>query len=72
MKNPTFITIDTPSDGINVHRNFQCPEYNDCLADAALENLDLHCCDCPLRDTIQSIARTELEVLKCISIIDNN
>jgi hypothetical protein len=35
MKNPTFIKLETPCDGINVHRNFQCPEYDGCLNDAA-------------------------------------
>ncbi len=54
IKNPTFIELNYPYDGTQIHRNFQCLEYNDCLTNAAFQNLDLHCCDCPLRDSKQT------------------
>jgi hypothetical protein len=71
MKNPRFIKLDTPYDGINVQRNYQCPEYNDCLTDAAFDNLGLYCCDCSLRDTKQNILITEYKISKCISLIES-
>jgi hypothetical protein len=71
MKNPTFIKLETPCDGINVHRNFQCPEYDDCLTDAAFGNLDLYCYDCSLKDTRQNISITETEISKCIFLIES-
>jgi hypothetical protein len=70
MKNPKFIKLDTPCDGLNVQRNFQCPVYNDCLTDAAFRNLNLLCCDCSLKDSKQNLSITECEISKCISLIE--
>lgn len=62
MKNPMFRELEESDDGLPVHRNFQCPEYNDCLTDAAFHDLDLHCCDCSLKDEKRSIFITESEI----------
>jgi hypothetical protein len=71
-KNPLFIELenvyDMPKesknlyDGPMVHRNFQCPEYNDCLTNAAFQNRDLHCRNCLLRETKQNTSIAELEI----------
>jgi hypothetical protein len=54
-KNPMFIDVEKMCDNPQVHRNFHCPEYNDCLTDAAFQDLDLHCLECPLKETKENI-----------------
>jgi hypothetical protein len=54
-KNPAFIELENMYDVPQIKRNFQCPEYNDCLTNAAFHNLDLHCHDCLMRETKQEI-----------------
>jgi hypothetical protein len=71
MKNPTFIQLETENDGINVQRNFQCPEYNDCLTVAAFENLDLYCCACSLKDTKENISITKSDISRYIFLIES-
>jgi hypothetical protein len=61
LKNPMFIELEKLYDEFQVNRNFQCPEYHHCLADAAFQNLDLLCCSCPLRNTKQNLSISELE-----------
>lgn len=55
-----FCELGETDDGLPVHRNFQCPEYNDCLSDAAFYDLDLLCCDCSLKDEKRSIVMEKL------------
>jgi hypothetical protein len=71
IKNPTLIKLRKLSDVPQTRRNFECPEYNDCLTDAAFQDLDLHCHDCPLRSMKQNALITELEIFGCISLINS-
>jgi hypothetical protein len=61
-KNPTFIDLVKLYNDPQVHRNFLCPVYNDCLTDAAFHDVDLHCLNCPLKDTKENTSITELEI----------
>ena len=62
-KNPTFIDLEKLCDDPQVHRNFLCPEYNDCLTDAALQNVDLHCLECPLKEIKKETLISDLEII---------
>ena len=62
IKNPTFTDFEELYDNPQVHRNFLCPEYDDCLTDAAFQDLDLHCLDCPLKDRKENTQIAELEI----------
>ena len=61
-KNPSFIDLEKLRDDPQIHRNFLCPEYDDCLTDAAFQDLDLHCLECPLKETKENISISELEI----------
>jgi hypothetical protein len=53
IKNPTFIKfieLKKLPDMPPTLRNCQCPEYDVCLNTAAIQNCDLHCNECPLKD----------------------
>jgi hypothetical protein len=70
-KKPTFTELEELDNRSQVHRNFQCPEYNDCLTNAAFQDLDLHCFECPLKDMKQIRLIAELESSGCFSLIEN-
>jgi hypothetical protein len=62
-KNPTFIDLEKLCDDPQVHRNFLCPEYNECLTDAAFQDVDLHCLDCPLKEMKEETLISDLEII---------
>jgi hypothetical protein len=62
IKNPTFIDLEELVDRPQIHRNFQCPEYNDCLTKAAFQDIDLQCLHCPLKNTKRNASITELDI----------
>jgi hypothetical protein len=61
IKNPTFIDHAKLYDDQHVNRNFLCPEYYECLTDAAFQDLDLHCRDCPLVESKENTLISEIE-----------
>jgi hypothetical protein len=69
IKNPTFAELNKLDDWRQVQRNFQCPEYNECLSNAAYQNLDLHCRQCPLKNMTQKPFITEHEIYGSISLV---
>ena len=71
IKNPTLIELSKRSDRLQIERNFECPEYDDCLTHAAFRDLDLLCRDCPLKDTKETAMFTDLEGYGGISLINS-
>ena len=61
-KNPTFIDLAKLRDDPQIQRNFLCPEYNDCLTDAAVQDVDLHCLDCPLKEIKEDMLISDLKI----------
>jgi hypothetical protein len=71
-KKPIFCLLTSASDQPQIRRNYECPEYDDCLTMAAYSNFDLDCSDCPLKLERQKgfLLLTELEVMGCNSLLE--
>jgi hypothetical protein len=70
VKNPTFTELKELPNEPQILRNFQCPEYDTCLATAAFRNFDLQCSKCQLSDIKREIWITQLEPSGCAGLID--
>jgi hypothetical protein len=70
VRNPVFCKLTRISEVTELRRNYQCTEYDACLMDAAMRDLDLDCDCCPLKDAKhETQIITEMEIFGCIKMI---
>ena len=50
LRHPRYISFKEWRDPLPPFRNSECPDYEPCLARAAIDNLLLDCGECPRRD----------------------
>ena len=53
FKKPVFLTLSNDSKLMEIRRNYLCPEYEECLDQAAYADFDLDCSVCLLKDQRQ-------------------
>lgn len=69
-KKPIYTSVQTLTLSGKPIRNYLCPYYEECMDRAAMDNVILHCKECPYRETeIEEFILSTPEIKACARLV---